>query len=134
VAFSPKSLDLSDLSRRERQIMEIIYRQNQATAAEVLAQLADQPTNATVRKLLKILEQKGYLRHETGDKNCFTYYPTITHAKAQGSVLDQMKDTFFKGSAAQAAIALLKNSDADMSNAEQETIMQLIKSARKRGR
>jgi predicted transcriptional regulator len=125
---------ISDFSRRERQIMDIIYRLGTATAAEVAESLPDSPGNSAVRKLLSILEDKGFLRHERGDKNRYVYSPTIPPDEASRSALDHMLQTFFEGSAARAAIAMLKQSESDVSDDDREAILRLIDSAKKHGR
>lgn len=125
---------VSELSRRERQIMDIVYRLGKATAAEVTESLPDSPGNSTVRKLLSILEEKRFLRHERGDNNRYVFSPTIPAEVASQSALEHTLETFFKGSAARAAIALLKRSETDVSEEERQAILQLIDSARKQGR
>jgi predicted transcriptional regulator len=125
---------ISDLSRRERQIMDVIYRLGKATAIEVAQSLPDSPGNSTVRKLLTILEDKGLLCHEQEKNNRFIYSPTIPPAEAGQSALDHMIQTFFQGSAVRATIALLKQSETDVSDDEREVIMRLIESSRKSGR
>ena len=125
---------ISGLSRRERQIMDIVYRLGSATAAEIADSLPDSPGNSTVRKLLSILEDKGFLDHQQEANNRYVYSPTISPEEASQSALDHMLQTFFKGSAARAAIALLKRSENDVSDDEREVIMHLIDSARSQGR
>lgn len=125
---------ISDLSRRERQIMDIIYRLGTATAAEVAESLPDSPGNSTVRKLLTILEEKGFLRHEQGGNNRYMYSPTIPPEEASQSALDHMLQTFFEGSATRAAIALLKRTESDVSDDTRDVILRLIDSARRQGR
>src|SRR5215207_3350329 len=92
-----------DLSRRERQIMEIIYQQGQATAAEVLGRLPDPPGYSAVRAMLRLLEEKGYLRHDQQGPR-YVYLPTLAREKARRSALKQMLQTFFDGST-EAAVA-----------------------------
>ena len=128
-----KEPKLSDLTRRERQIMDVVYREGKASAAEVAAQLPDTPSNATVRTLLGVLEEKGFLRHETV-KGKFIYYPTIPLAQAQRTALDQVLDTFFQGAEASAVISILKKSDASLSDEDAELIIDLINKTRKEGR
>ena len=106
-----------DLSRRERQIVDILYTQGRATAAEVLAALLDPPSYSAVRAMLRILEEKGHVRHET-DGPRYVYAPTIARDNAKRSALRHMLQTFFDGSAEQAISALLddtsKLSDAQL--------------------
>ena len=94
------------LSRRERQIMDIIYARGQATAAEVTAALADPPSYSAVRALLRILEQKGHLRHQE-DGPRYVFLPTVSRDRARRSALRSLVKTFFDGSPAQAAAALI---------------------------
>ncbi len=96
----------SQLTRRERQIMDIVYRRGRATAAEVLAELPDPPSYSAVRALLRILEEKGYLRHQQEGPR-YVFLPTLARDKARRSALKQMVQTFFDGSAEQAVAALL---------------------------
>jgi len=128
-----KKPDITDLTKREREIMEIIYRRGKATAAEVTTRLPGSPANATVRTMLHVLEGKGYLRHER-DKSRFIYYPTIPLAKARRSALEHLLETFFKGAEAHAVISILKKSDAKISQDEIESILELIEKTRKEGR
>lgn len=128
-----KEPKLADLTRRERQIMEAVYQLGQASAAEVVGQLPDEPKNATIRTLLGVLEEKGFLRHETV-KGKFIYYPTIPLHQAQRTALDQVLDTFFKGSEASAVISILKKSDAALTDEDAERIIDLINKSRKEGR
>jgi len=130
MAKEPK---LNDLTRRERQIMEAVYRSGKASAAEIGDQLPDSPNNATVRTLLGVLEDKGFLRHETV-KGKYIYYPTIPINKARHTALDQVLETFFEGAEARAVISILKKSDASLSDEDAEAIIDLIKKSRKEGR
>lgn len=125
---------MSELSRRERQIMNVVYRLGRATAAEVAEALPDRPGNSTVRKLLSILEEKGFLCHERAEGNRFLYLPTIPPEEARSSALDQVIETFFKGSATRAAIALLKRSETDVDDEDREVLQRLIDTARRGGR
>ena len=128
-----KSNSAADLSRRERQIMDVIYRMGKATAVDVTEQIPDPPGNATVRKLLRILEEKGHLRHER-DGSRFVYSPTVSKEAARESAMSHMLDTFFRGSAARAVIALLDQSDDELSESEREQISELIERSRREGR
>jgi predicted transcriptional regulator len=87
----------SDLGKRERQIMEIVYRRGRATASEVLADLADPPTYSTVRAMLRYLEDKGHLRHEQEGPR-YVYLPTAPADEVRGSALSHVVRTFFDGS------------------------------------
>ncbi|HUE90241.1 MAG TPA: BlaI/MecI/CopY family transcriptional regulator [Vicinamibacterales bacterium] len=119
------------LSRRERQIMDIIYARGQATAAEVVAALPDPPSYSAVRALLRILEQKGHLRHqEEGPR--YVFLPTVSRDRARKSALRNLVRTFFDGSPAQAAAALIDQ--ADLSDADVARLAEMIERARKEGR
>jgi BlaI family penicillinase repressor len=119
------------LSRRERQIMDIIYARGQATAAEVTAALADPPSYSAVRALLRILEQKGHLRHQQ-DGPRYVFLPTVSRDRARRSALRNLVRTFFDGSSAQAAAALIDQ--AQLSNEEFDRLAEAIDKARKEGR
>ncbi|MFN8003644.1 MAG: BlaI/MecI/CopY family transcriptional regulator [Acidobacteriota bacterium] len=121
------------LSRRERQIMDIVYQRGQATAAEVMEQLPDPPSYSAVRAMLRLLEEKGYLRHEQ-DGPRYLFKPTLAREKARKSALKQMLQTFFDGSTEQAVAALLDMSRSKLSEDELERLSQLIEDARKEGR
>ncbi len=119
------------LSRRERQIMDVIYAQGQATAAEVVAALPDPPSYSAVRALLRILEQKGHLRHQE-DGPRYVFLPTVSRDRARKSALRNLVRTFFDGSAAQAAAALIDQ--ADLSDDDAVRLAAIIEKARKEGR
>lgn len=121
------------LSRRERQIMDIVYRLSQATAQEVLDNLPDPPSYSAVRALLRLLEEKGYVRHQQ-DGPRYVFLPTLARAKAQKSALKQMLQTFFDDSTEQAVAALLDLSRNKLSTEELERLSNLIEAARKEGR
>jgi predicted transcriptional regulator len=123
----------SHLSRRERQIMDIIYRLGQATAAEVLDQLPSPPSYSAVRAMLRILEEKGHLRHEEQGPR-YVYLPTLPREKARFSALKQVVQTFFEGSTEQAVAALLGMSSTQLSDEELGRLANLIDQARKEGR
>jgi predicted transcriptional regulator len=123
----------SDLSRRERQIMDVIYRRGRASAAEVVAELADPPSYSAVRALLRILEDKGHLRHESeGGK--YVYTPTRPREHAGRSALRRVLQTFFDNSAEKAVAALLDLHDAELSPEDLDRLAHLIEQARKEGR
>ncbi len=123
----------SQLTRRERQIMDIVYRRGHATVAEVLAELPDPPSYSAVRALLRILEEKGYLRHQQEGPR-YVFLPTLARDKARRSALKQMVQTFFDGSAEQAVAALLDMSQPRLSQADLDRLVRLIGKARKEGR
>jgi len=128
-----KKPNLSDLTRRERQIIEIIYRRGSATAVDVMDGLPGKPVNATVRTMLSVLEEKGFLRHES-DRGRYVYFPTIPLTKARKSALDNLLETFFKGAEANAIISILKRSEAKLSDEERDRIFDLIRQSKSEGR
>jgi len=121
------------LSRRERQIMDILHARGQATAAEVLEGLADPPSYSAVRALLRILEEKGHAKHRVRQGR-YVYAPRHSPAAAQRWALKRVVATFFQGSAARAMAALLENADTELSEGEAERLRELIAKARKEGR
>jgi predicted transcriptional regulator len=129
MAKKPK---ISEMTRREREIMEVIYRLGNVTAAEVVDELPGKPNNATIRTMLGVLEEKGFLTHETV-KGKFFYSPTIPLKQARNTALNQVLETFFKGAEASAVISILKQSDAGLLEDDAEMILELIKKSRKEG-
>jgi predicted transcriptional regulator len=121
-----------DLSRRERQIVDILYARGQATAAEVQAALPDPPSYSAVRAMLRILEDKGHIRHEQ-DGPRYIYLPTLARDRAKRSALRHVLQTFFNGSAEQALSALLDESDTRLSDQELDRLAKLIDRARGTG-
>lgn len=121
------------LSRRERQIMDVLYQLGEATAAEVLERLPDPPSYSAVRAMLRLLEEKGHLQHEQ-DGPRYVYKPTLAHDKAQRSALKHLVETFFEGSAEQAVAALLDLSKAKLSDDELNRLSRLIEQAKNEGR
>jgi predicted transcriptional regulator len=119
------------LSRRERQIMDVIYARGQATAADVVTDLPDAPSYSAVRALLRILEEKGHLRHQQ-EGTRYIYLPMVPRDRARRSAMRNLVRTFFDGSAAQAAAALLDQ--AKLSDEEFDRLAALIAKARKEGR
>jgi predicted transcriptional regulator len=124
---------LEHLSRRERQIMEIVYRSGRATATEVLAGIPDPPSYSAIRALLRILENKGWLRHEA-DGPRYVYLPTLPSRRASRSALRNVLETFFEGSTEKAMAALLDLSREQLSDEELSRLSRLIEDARKEGR
>ncbi|MDE0327120.1 MAG: BlaI/MecI/CopY family transcriptional regulator [Candidatus Poribacteria bacterium] len=118
------------LSRRERQIMDIVYQHGRVSVADVLKDLPDPPTYSTVRALLGILEQKGYLIHEKDGKR-YIYRPTQPRHLAGRSALKQIFQTFFDKSIEKTVIALV--SEVDLSDEELDRLSQLIEQAKKGG-
>jgi predicted transcriptional regulator len=121
-----------DLSRRERQILDILYQKGRATAAEVQADLPEPPSYSAVRALLRILEEKGHIRHEQ-DGPRYVYLPTVARDNAKRSALRHILQTFFDGSAEQAISALLDEPSTRLSNDELDRLATLIDGARKSG-
>ena len=128
-----KKPGLEHLSRRERQIMEIVYRSGRATATEVLAGIPDPPSYSAIRALLRILENKGWLRHEA-DGPRYVYLPTLPSRRASRSALRNVLETFFEGSTEKAMAALLDLSREQLSDEELSRLSRLIEDARKEGR
>jgi predicted transcriptional regulator len=122
----------TDLSRRERQIIDILYAQGRATAAEVQAALPDPPSYSAVRAMLRILEEKGHVRHEQ-DGPRYVYLPTIARERAKRTALRHVLQTFFDGSTEQAISALLDGSDTRLSDTELDRLARLIDQARRQG-
>jgi predicted transcriptional regulator len=122
---------LTHLSRRERQIMDILYRAGRATVAEVRASLPNPPSYSAVRALLRILEQKGHIRHEQ-DAARYVFVPTVPLEAAKRSALRHLVNTFFEGSASQVMTALLDMSGRQLTDADLAQMRQLITDAKKR--
>jgi predicted transcriptional regulator len=121
------------LSRRERQIMDILYRRGRATAAEVLDELTGNPSYSTVRTQLRVLETKGHARHEEEGLR-YVYFPAVPRRAASRSALRHVVESFFDGSAEQAVAALLGADGARVSPEELDRIADLVAQARKGGR
>ena len=117
------------LSRRERQIMDVIYRRGRATSAEVLEDLPDPPSYSSVRSALRLLEEKGNLRHEI-DGQRYVYLPTVPREKAQRTALGHLVRTFFNGSAEQVVNTLVE--DSRLSPEELDRLARLLAQARQR--
>ena len=124
---------LSNLSRRERQIMDVLYRDGQATASEVLAALPDPPSYSAVRAMLRILENKGHARH-VAEGTRYVYQPTLPRDRAGRPALAGVLETFFDGSTEKAVAALLDLSRAELSPEQLDRLSQLIDQARMEGR
>jgi len=121
-----------ELSRRERQIVDILYAQGRATAAEVQTLLPDPPSYSAVRAMLRILEEKGHVRHEQ-DGPRYVYLPTVARDNAKRSALRHMLRTFFDGSAEQAISALLDDASTKLSDVELDRLAEMISQARRSG-
>ena len=120
------------LSRRERQVMDILFRRGEATVAEVMADLPDPPTYSAVRSVLRILVEKGHVTHrEEGLR--YVYLPAVSPDHARDEALQHVIRTFFDGSSEQAIADVLRMSDAKLSNAEIARLQERIRKARSKG-
>lgn len=117
------------LTKRERQIMDVLYRLGRATAAEILARMPGAPGNSTIRTQLRVLERKGHVRHEEHGLR-YLYLPTVPRHAARRSALRHLVDTFFDGSSAKAVAALLGGEGSRVSDEELRRIAELVKAAR----
>jgi predicted transcriptional regulator len=122
----------SGLTRRERQIMDVLYRLGRATAGEIMALLPGSPSNSTVRTQLRVLEAKGAVKHQEQGLR-YVYLPTVPRHSARRSALKHLVDTFFDGSSAKAVAALL-GGETRVSDEELERIAELVKAARSESR
>ena len=120
----------SGLARRERQIMDVLYRLGRATAAEVQENLPGEPNYSTVRTQLRVLEEKGHVVHED-DGVRFTYLPAVPRRAARKSALRHLVETFFDGSAEQVVAAVLGGEGARISEDELDRIAELVAKAKK---
>ena len=121
------------LSRRERQIMDIIYRRGEASGAEVRAELPNRPSYSAVRALLRILEERGHLRHDVVGQT-YVYRPCRSRHRAAQSAVRRLVRTFFDGSPGKAAAALLENVDTEIPPEQLDRLATLIEKARGEGR
>lgn len=129
----PKEKLDQSLSRRERQVMNILFRRGEATVAEVMADLPDPPTYSAVRSILRILAEKDLITHKE-DGPRYVYLPAVNTGRARDEALEHVVRTFFDGSAEQAVTALLRISDAKLSDAEVSRLREKIRRARTDGR
>jgi predicted transcriptional regulator len=125
-----KSTPHTSLTRRERQIMDVLYRCGRATAAEVMAALPGDPNSSTVRTQLRVLEDKGHVRHEAEGLR-YVYAPAVPRHAARKSALKHLVETFFDGSAEQVVAAVLGGEAAHLSNDDLKRIAELVADARK---
>ena len=122
------------LSRRERQIMEIVYRLGEATAAQIHEQIEDPPSYSAIRALLRILVEKQHLLHRA-DGPRYVYAPVVSRSKARSAALAGVVENFFEGSAVRAAAALLGSAHGKkLTKAELDEITTLVDTVRKQGR
>ena len=120
------------LSRRERQIIDVLYRRGRATAAEVMADLPGDPSYSTVRTQLRVLETKGHVRH-ADDGQRYVYSPAVPRGTVRRSALKHLVETFYEGSVEQAVAALLGGEGSRLTDDQLDRIEDLIKKARKEG-
>ena len=130
---SGEDLDPGALSRREREVMDIVYRLGRATAAEVRREMAQPPTDPAVRATLRILVAKGRLRHEY-DGPRYVYAPTVARDAARRSAFRHLLDTFFGGSARGAMAALLEMEDMDLPLRQRRRLRGMIDAAERKGK
>jgi predicted transcriptional regulator len=136
--FGPRGIAMADdlsprLSRRERQILDIIYARGEATAIQVVEDMADPPSRTAVRTLLRILEEKGHLKHRQDGKT-YVYRPSRPRTLAGQSALRRVLQTFFDGSLERAVAAHLGDEQSNLSPGELQRMISLIRQARKEGR
>lgn len=124
---------LTGLSRRERQIMEILYQRGQASAAEVLGALEDPPSYSAVRALLRVLEEKGHVRHQAQGLK-YVYVPVVAREKAKRSAMKHLVETFFADAPEQAVASLLDVSSRRLTNEELDRMAEMIEKARREGK
>ncbi len=120
------------LTRRERQIMDILFRRGRATAAEVMVELPGEPSYSTVRTQLRVLEEKGHVRHEE-DGVRFIYAPAVTRQAARKSALRHLVETFFDGSPEKAVAALLGGEGSKLTEEQLDRIADMIDKTRREG-
>ena len=121
------------LTRRERQIMDVLYRDGSATVAEVVEQLPDPPSYSAVRATMNVLEDKGHVRHRQ-DGPRYVYLPAVPRDHARQAALNHLLQTFFDGSAESAVVALLGMSDTGLSATDFERLADEVRKARQEGR
>lgn len=124
---------MTELSRRERQVMEILYQRGRASAAEVREAMDDPPTYSAVRALLRVLEEKGHIAHEN-EKLKYVYVPVINRDKAKKSAVKHLVETFFRDAPEQVVAALLEVSSKKLSRKDLDRMAEMIDKARKEGR
>ena len=124
---------LTILSRRERQIMDILYRQGKASASEVRELMEDAPSYSAVRAMLRVLEEKGHVRHQAEGLK-YVYVPTVARDKAKRTAVKHVMETFFNGSPEQIVAALLDVASTRLTREELDRMSQLIEDAKKEGK
>ena len=126
-------MTLTRLSRRERQIMEILYRRGKASASEVLEALTDPPSYSGVRAMLRVLEEKGHVKHEN-ERLKYVYTPVVNLDKAKRSALKHLVDTFFRDAPEQVVAALLDVASKRLTRDELDRMGEMIEKAKKEGK
>ena len=121
------------LTRRERQIMDILYRDGEATVSDVMAQLPDPPSYSAVRATMNVLEEKGHVRHRQ-DGPRYVYLPAVPRDRARRAALNHLLQTFFDGSAESAVVTLLRMSNSKLSPTDFERLAEEVRKARQEGR
>ena len=124
---------LSRLSRREREIMDIVFQMGRASAAEVHERIPSPPGYSAIRATMRILEEKGLLKHDYDGKR-YIYRPALGQSQARKTAVDHLLNTFFGGSTAGAVMALLETPGRDLTDEELDRMAALIEKARKEGR
>jgi predicted transcriptional regulator len=122
-----------DMSRRERQIMDIIYELKEATGAQVHQKIPNPPSYSAIRALLRVLEEKGHLSHKK-DGPRYVFYPNVSKEEARKKILKHVKKTFFDGSTEKVVAALLDISEENLSEEDYKRIYELIEKAKIEGR
>lgn len=131
--MSPRERAPQLLTKRERQIMDVLYRLGRATATEIMAAVPDARGNSTIRTQLRVLERKGHVKHEEVGLR-YLYLPTVPRHSARKSALRHVVDTFFDGSSAKAVAALLGGEAARVTDEELQRIAELVENARSESR
>lgn len=126
-------MTFAGLSRRERQIMEILYQGGKASASDVKEAMPDAPGYSAVRAMLRVLEEKGHVRHESEGLK-YVYVPVVNRDKAKRSAVKHLMDTFFRDSPEQVVAALLDVSSKRLSRQELDRMAEMIDKARKEGK
>jgi BlaI family transcriptional regulator, penicillinase repressor len=124
---------LAGLSRRERQIMDVLYKRGKASAAEVREAIEDAPGYSAIRAMLRVLEEKGHVRHQAEGLK-YVYVPTVNRDKAKRSAVKHLLDTFFSDSPDQVVAALLDVSSRRLTREELDRMAEMIERAKKEGR
>ncbi len=127
------SNEFRHLSRRERQIMDVLYRTGKATALEVMQDIPDSPGYSAVRTLLTVLERKGHVRHERNGHH-YTYFPVTPKGEARTTALAHVMETFFQGSPTEVMSALIDVSRDRLTSEDYTEILQLLEKSREDGR